>query len=85
MRRVIGLVLASVTGVILVYISRFWMFSLWSRDGLFGVNALSPNGGLLARWLRGTDWAPFELLIWVVLVFLVLTFIQYGFDKFSKS
>ncbi|MDH3667868.1 MAG: hypothetical protein OEN23_13155 [Paracoccaceae bacterium] len=40
-------------GIVLVYISRFWEFDLWSREGLFGVATLPPGGDLLARWLRG--------------------------------
>ncbi len=84
MKRIVGLVIAFLAGLILLYLSRFWVFGLWSRDGLFGIKDLPPNGGLLARWLRGTDFAPFELLIWSILVFLVLTYLQRGFDLLSK-
>ncbi|MCV6584033.1 MAG: hypothetical protein OIF47_00715 [Marinibacterium sp.] len=69
----------SVTGAVaatLFYVSRFWDFRLWSRDGLFGIETLRPQGGLLARWLRGTELAPFELILWVIGVFLVLTWLQ---------
>ena len=84
MRHFFGLLLTFVAGLILLYLSRFWAFGFWSRDGLFGIKQLSPNGGLLARWLRGTDFAPFELLIWGVLAFLTLTYLQRGFDRFWK-
>ena len=72
----------------------FWMlliialgaafFRLWGREGLLGLEWLQPQGGLLARWLRGTDLAPFELLIWVVGVFLILTGLQKIFDRFTR-
>ena len=77
-RRVIGLLIAVAAFAALFYISRFWAFRLWSGDELFG---LRPQGGYVARWLRGTDFAPFELLIWAIGGFAVLTLLQrlYGF------
>ncbi|WP_299154854.1 hypothetical protein [uncultured Tateyamaria sp.] len=80
MKRIIWLTLAALVAAILFYLSRFWTFSLWPRDGLFGIEALRPQGSLLGRWLRGTDFAPFELLIWAVGVFLVLSILQKLYD-----
>ncbi|WP_147106417.1 hypothetical protein [Tateyamaria sp. syn59] len=80
MKRIFWLSVATLTAAILFYVSRFWDFRLWSRDGLFGVEALRPQGDLVARWLRGTDLAPFELLIWAVGAFLVLTLLQKLYD-----
>lgn len=85
MRRVISLLIVTLVGVILFYISRFWTLSLWPRSGLFGIEQLPPQGGLLARWLRQTDFAPFELLIWVVAGFLILTYLQKLFDRFPRN
>ena len=82
MRRLFSLLIVALVGIILFYVSRFWTLSLWSRDGLFGLEQLRPQGGLLARWLRQTDLAPFELLIWAVAVFLILTYLQKLFDRF---
>ena len=78
------LIFMSITGLLLLYISRFWIFNWWDRPGLFGLKQLPPQGGLLQRWLRGTDLAPYELLIWVMAGFLVLTAIQKLFDRISK-
>lgn len=75
-QRIIGLVLAILAGILLLYLSRFWVFNLWSRDGLVGIKALRPNGSLLAYWLRGTDLAPFELIIWAVASFMALTYLE---------
>ncbi len=84
MRRLFWMLVAVFTGAAFFYISRFWDFRLWGRDGLLGIDALRPQGGLLARWLRGTDLAPFELLIWVIGVFLILTFLQKIYDRLTR-
>lgn len=80
MRRVLSLLVVAAVAVVLVYLSRFWVFRLWPRPGLFGLSELRPQGGLLAQWLRGTGLAPFELLIWGVGGFLVLSALQKLFD-----
>ena len=84
-RRVILMLITAAIGVVFYYISRFWDFRFWDREGLFGVEAIRPQGGLLARWLRGSDFAPFELMIWVVAVFLVLTVLQWLFDRLPSK
>lgn len=84
-RRIVLMAITATLGVIAYYLSRFWDFRLWDREGLFGVEALRPQGGLLARWLRGTDFAPFELMIWVAGVFIALTFLQKIFDRISPN
>ncbi|MEX3017552.1 hypothetical protein [Gymnodinialimonas hymeniacidonis] len=84
-RRILFLSLTALLGLWFYYISRFWDFRLWDRDGLFGIEALRPQGGLLARWLRGTDFAPYELLIWVVAFFLALSILQKIFDFFTPT
>ena len=83
-KRIIGLMIAALAGIVLLYLSPFWPFDLWGREGLFGIEALRPGGDLLSRWLRGTMLAPFDVLIWVVAVFLSLTWMQQGLDRFFK-
>ena len=85
MRRVVGIIAAILVGILLLYISRFWMFDLWGRDGLFGIKELRPNGGLLARWLRGTGLGPYELIIWAGLVFMGLAYLQKAYDRLLKK
>ncbi len=85
MRRVISLFIVTLVAVILFYISRFWYLALWPRSGLLGIEQLPPQGGLLAQWLRQTDLAPFELLIWAVAGFLILTYLQKLFDRFKRD
>lgn len=80
MKRVVLLLVVAGVAVVLFYLSRFWFLDLWPRSGLFGISELRPGGGLLGRWLRGTPLAPFELLIWAVGVFVVLTGVQRLFD-----
>ena len=76
MKRPLLLILMLAVALVFFYLSRFWFLDLWGREGLFGWQELRPGGGLLARWLRGTPFAPFELLIWAVGVFLILTYLQ---------
>ena len=82
-RRIFWLVLTAAVGITLLYISRFWIFDLWRREGLFDVASLPPGGDLLARWLRGTPLAPFELVVWIVVSFLILTALQRVYDRFG--
>lgn len=82
MIRHIALLLATSSLVFVAfYVSRFWNFRLWERPGLFGLSELPPQGGLVARWLRGSDFSPFELIIWALVVFLVLTLFQKLLDQ----
>ena len=73
MARALGLILAILLAAIFLYISRFWIFDLWGREGLFGVEYLRPGGDLLRRELRGTFLAPYDLLVWVGGGFVILS------------
>lgn len=84
MSRVIGLILAILLAVIFLYISRFWIFDLWGREGLFGIEYLRPGGDLLRRELRGTPLAPYDLLVWVAGGFLVLTMLEKLWSKVTS-
>lgn len=75
-RHILMLAFVALLTAILLYLSRFWIFSWWGRDGLLGFEALRPQGDLVARWLRGTDFRPFDLVFWVVGGFLILTLAQ---------
>lgn len=80
-RRVLYLLLAAVIGIVALYLSRFWIFEFWGREGLFEIEALRPAGGIVGQWLRGTMLAPFELLIWMVGLFLSLSVVQRLLDR----
>ena len=81
--RIFGLLLAVAVGAVLLYLSPFWVFEFWGREGLFGIPQLRPEGGLLGRWLRGTMFAPFDVLAWVVGAFLILTWTERIFALFN--
>ena len=81
LRHVTLLCATALIGAALFYASRFWEFRLWPRPGLWGWDQLPPQGGLVGRWLRGSDLAPFELLIWGVGVFLILTGLERIFAR----
>lgn len=84
MKRLVWMVIATAVAAILFYVSRFWYLRLWPRDGLFGIEALRPQGGLVGRWLRGTDFAPFELLIWAIGAFVLLSVLQKIYDLLNR-
>ena len=83
-KRILALLVVAAIALVLLYLSRFWIFDWWGREGLFGIRELRPQGGLLGQWLRGTPLAPFELLIWVCCVFFVLTWLERLLAKFNK-
>jgi hypothetical protein len=83
--RLLWLLLMACVMLVLFYISRFWDFRLWSREGLWGIQALRPQGGLVAVWLRGTPFAPFELIIWAIGSVLFLTGLQSLKDLFTRK
>jgi len=85
MKRVLLLLIVACVALVLLYLSRFWFLDLWGRPGLFGSRELPPGGGLVARWTRGTEFAPFELLIWACGGFLVLTALQNTVDWLTKT
>ncbi len=85
MKKLLSLSIVAITGFVLLYISRFWLFSLWERPGLFDLKTLPPQGGLLRSWLRGTDFVPFELMIWVISGFLILTGLEKVFDAIKRN
>ena len=76
MRKILFLIVTGLLALTLFYMSRFWFLSLWPRSGLFGIETIRPQGGLLSRWLRGTEAAPFELILWAIGCFLVLSVAQ---------
>lgn len=91
--RIFGVLGAFLVAAILFYLSRYWFLDLWSREGLFGIEWLSPRGGLVRDWLRaidfgdvlkGRDLIPFELLIWAIGGFLLLTAIQSIVNRFNR-
>ena len=81
MARALGLILAILLAAIFLYISRFWIFDLWGREGLFGVEYLRPGGDLLRRELRGTFLAPYDLLVWVGGGFAILSVLDSIWSK----
>ncbi|MEM7670367.1 MAG: hypothetical protein AAF317_14715 [Pseudomonadota bacterium] len=91
--RVLGVLGAFCLAGVLFYLSRYWFLDLWPRAGLFGVEELDPRGGLLRRWLqqidlgdslKGRDILPFELLIWAVGGFVILTWVQALVDRLKR-
>ena len=85
MKRILWLAAMTLVSLILFYASRYWTLRLWGRDGLFGLEALRPQGNLFAQWLRGTELLPFSLLIWAIACFILLTWLQKLSDFFAAK
>lgn len=82
-KHILLIIITAIIGVVLLYISRFWVFTLWARDSVIG-QWLHPAGGYLARWIRqwiGSEWVAFELIVWVVVLFLTLTVMQKIYER----
>lgn len=79
-RRILWLAIAAAAFAILFYVSRFWSFRLWGREGLFGAEWLRPQGNLIPGWLRGSDFTQFDLILWAVGAFALLTLLQWLYD-----
>jgi hypothetical protein len=81
--RLFGIVGALLLAALIAYVSRYWVFDLWPREGLFGVQSLPPQGDLVRRWLGGTVWSPFDIVIWGIAAFLLLSLVQAVADRFK--
>jgi hypothetical protein len=81
--RLLGIVGALLLAALIAYASRYWVFDLWPREGLFGIQGLPPQGDLVRRFLGGTVWSPFDIVIWGIAAFLFLSLIQAVADRFK--
>ena len=76
-KRTVGPLFALGLTLVLLYLSRFWIWvGPWSSDGLFGLKLVSPYGSMVNFWLRGTWWQTFDIVIWGCGAFILLTVIQ---------
>ena len=75
-RRIAAAALVVCVSVLLLYLSRFWPVQLWTRQDLLAQAGLLPGGDMLRIWLRGTVFAPFDLLLWSGTVFVVLSWTE---------
>lgn len=84
MARAIGTAVFLFLAAAIFYASDFWIFRLWPREGLFGIAPLRPQGDLLQPVLQGTPFAPFNLLIFGVVMFLLLSLLQAIWARFFR-
>lgn len=81
LKRIAGLLIASLLAILVAYASRYWIFDLWPREGLFGLGGLPPEGAIIRRITGGTILAPFDILLWGIGAFLFLSFAQFICDR----
>ena len=83
--RIFGLLAVVALTLILLYASRFWIWSApWSNDGLFGLKLLSPRGDVVRAWLRGTPFSELAIVIWGCGAILLLSLLQRFASWFDK-
>lgn len=85
MRYFLAIILVVVVSVVLLYLSMFWPFEFWARRSFLGEMGLRPGGDMIGFWLRGTPFAQFDLLIWIVGSFLSLTVTEKLVQKLVKG
>ncbi|MEM8752844.1 MAG: hypothetical protein AAGF90_07700 [Pseudomonadota bacterium] len=74
--RLFGLAVATILLAAIAYVSRFWIFEWWGREGLAGLPALRPGGDLWRRWMSDLGLAPYDLLLWAGAAFALLSLVQ---------
>lgn len=76
-RALAGFTVSAVLTVIILYLSRFWIWKApWGNEGLFGQNLFSPNGNAINGWLGGTWIQDFDILIWGAGALVALSLLQ---------
>ncbi len=83
-RNVLAPILAVAALAVIFYASRYWFLRLWD-DPLFDIAILRPQGGIIGRWLRGTDFAAFDLILWAIAAILLLSVLQWLIDRLPPS
>jgi len=83
--RAVMILLVACLAALLLYASPYWPLQLWGRPGLFGLSQLPPGGDLVGRWLRGTMLAPFDVLVWAMGSFSVLSALQWVSSKLRAA
>lgn len=76
MRLILQILIVLIAATVLLYISRFWPFEWWERKSFLAESGLRPDGNMLRIWLRGTPVASFDLVIWILICFPVLSVVE---------
>ena len=85
LHRGIGLLSVIALTLILLYLSRFWIWvAPWGPEGLFGLKQISPWGDNIRWWLRGTGLGEFAIVIWGCGAVIVLSMLQWITSKVVK-
>ena len=85
MARLFGIIVAISLTFIFAYLSRFWVFAWWGREGLFGIEALLRGGDLWRRWMNDLDLGTYDIVLWIVAVFIALTLLQKLWDRIGSG
>lgn len=76
--RVVGLGAVIALTLVLLFTSRFWVWTApWGGDGLFGLKLVPPFGNTVQFWLRGTIFSDFSVIIWGCGAIVVLSILHW--------
>ncbi len=65
-RHLLGIVAVTLLALVLLYLTRFWIFTdWWGDEGLLGYREFGRQGDFLTHQLGGTRYQPFSLLLWL--------------------
>lgn len=61
---------------VILYLSPFWPFQLWTNQHWLAQWGLHPRGDMIARWARQWGVGPFGLLLWAGVSLVLLELAQ---------
>ena len=85
LHRLIGLTAVIAFTAMLIYASRFWIWTApWGRDGLLGMKLFPPWGNTVQLWLRGTVFSEFSIIIWGCGAIIALSIVHWLASRFVR-
>ena len=61
---------------VILYLSPFWPFQLWTNQHWLADLGLHPRGNMITRWSRQLGVGPFAILIWGAVSLVLLELAQ---------
>lgn len=75
-RLILCFVVTALCVPVILYLSPWWPFQLWTNQHLLVDWGLHPRGNMISRWLRPWGLGPFAILVWAAVSLLMLELAQ---------
>ncbi|MEM6588409.1 MAG: hypothetical protein AAF641_08185 [Pseudomonadota bacterium] len=75
-RLIICAVFTALCVPVILYLSPWWPFQLWTNQHWLAEWGLHPRGNMINRWVRGWGLGPFAILIWAAVSLFLLELAQ---------